>query len=250
MLSRDLAALKSAKQYPQVMSEYIRKECKAGRLLDPLDPQLFPEVHISRFGVIPKTNPGRWRLILNLSSPKGSSVNDGIDPERCSLSYMKVDDATRAIEKVGRGAKLAKVDIKSAYWTIPVQQEDMHLLGMMWEGELYVDAALLFGLRSAPKIFTAVANGLEWRLRLEGLQQVFHYLDDFLIVAQSESPQCGEELQKLLLILSRLGVPVAEEKLMGPTVCLTFLGIELDTARINRQLLREKLTELQQLVAE
>ena len=242
--------MRSAKQQPEIVAEYIRKECEAGRLLGPLDPQLFPKVQVSRFGVIPKSDPGKWRLILDLSSPEGSSVNDGIDPERCSLSYMKVDDAARAIERMGRGAKMAKVDIKSAYRMIPIHPEDRSLLGMLWEGALYVDTALPFGLRSAPKVFTAVADGLEWRVRLEGLQQVFHYLDDFLIIAQPGSQQCGEELQRLLRVFSKLGVPIAEEKLRGPTVSLTFLGIELDTSAMVRRLPQGKLTELQQLVVE
>ena len=105
----------------------------------------------------------------------------------CSLSYMTVDDAARAIERTGAGAKLVTVD-KSAYCMIPIHQEDRPLLGMTWEGALYVDAALSFGLRSAPKIFTSIADALEWRLMLEGLQQVYHYLDDFLIMAQPDSP--------------------------------------------------------------
>ena len=35
---------------------------------------------MSRFGVISKPHqPGKWRLITDLSSPKGASVNDGIN---------------------------------------------------------------------------------------------------------------------------------------------------------------------------
>ena len=49
---------------------------------------------------------------------------------------------------------LAKVDIRSVYRIVPVHPEDRLLLGMMWEQALYVDTALPFGLRSAPKIFT------------------------------------------------------------------------------------------------
>ena len=57
-------------------------------------------------------------------------MNDGIDPNVCSLSYMMVDDAARAIERTGTGAMLAKVDIKSAYLMIPIHPEDRPLLGM------------------------------------------------------------------------------------------------------------------------
>ena len=34
-------------------------------------------------------------------------------------------------------------------------------LRMKWQGQVYVDAALPFGLRSAPKIFNALADALE-----------------------------------------------------------------------------------------
>ena len=179
--------MKSAKEHLQVVDDCITKECAAGRILGPFDPQMFPEVQVSRYGVIPKSEPGSWRLILDLSYSKGRSVNDGISSEICSLSYMTVDDAARAIITMGQGALLAKVDIKSAYRIIPVHPDDHPLLGMMWKGALYVDSALPFGLRSAPKISTSLADTLEWRLKRMGLQQVFHYLDDFLIVARPQS---------------------------------------------------------------
>ena len=101
--------------------------------------------------MIPKNTAGKWRLILDLSWPDGHSVNDGIDPDLCSLSYVSIDDAVRAATRLGQGALLAKVDIKSAYRMVPVPPEDKLLLGMSWSGALYVDAALPFGLCSAPK---------------------------------------------------------------------------------------------------
>ena len=69
----------------------------------------------------------------------------------CSLSYVSVDDAVRAATRLGQGALLAKVDIKSAYRMVPVHLEDRLLLGMSWNGALHMDAALAFGLCSAPK---------------------------------------------------------------------------------------------------
>ena len=74
-------------------------------VIGPLPPQQVPGVHINPFGVIPKDDtPGKWRLIVDLSSPTGGSVNDGIPPEWCSLSYMKVDDVARQVAQLGRGA--------------------------------------------------------------------------------------------------------------------------------------------------
>ena len=88
-------------------------------------------------------------------------MNDRVSREWSSLRYMSVDSAVDYIVQMGRGTLLAKVDIKSAYRNIPVHPGDRHLLGMEWGG-VFVDKTLPFGLRSAPKIFTAVADALEW----------------------------------------------------------------------------------------
>ena len=68
-------------------------------------------VQISPFGVISKSHQlGKWRLILDLSSPEGGSVNDGISRKLCSLSYLAVDNVAKVALQLGRGAKLAKLD--------------------------------------------------------------------------------------------------------------------------------------------
>ena len=49
-----------------------------GRVLGPLSSEDFPQVHTSQFGVIPKDTMKKWRFILDMSSPEGRSVNNGI----------------------------------------------------------------------------------------------------------------------------------------------------------------------------
>ena len=133
-------------EHPEIIREYLAKECAEGRILGPFPPASLPGVQVSRFGVIPKKGLNKWRLILDLSSPEGRSVNDGIRPELCSLLYVSIDDAARAMARAGRGALLAKIDIKNAYRIVGVHPEDRLLLGMLWDEELYVDTALPFGL--------------------------------------------------------------------------------------------------------
>ena len=48
------------------------------------------------------------------------SVNTGIEPELCSLHYLRLDEVLSAITQAGRGSQLAKMDIESAYRMIPV----------------------------------------------------------------------------------------------------------------------------------
>ena len=60
------------------------------------------------------------------------------------------------------------MDLKDAYRMVPVHLEDQHLLAISWEGQTYVDRALPFGLHSAPKIFSAVADAVAWVLFFQG----------------------------------------------------------------------------------
>ena len=70
--------MESAREKPDVVREYLMKECSEGRVLGPLDPSQYPAIQVSRFGVIPKGASGKWHLIVDLSAPEGHSVNDGI----------------------------------------------------------------------------------------------------------------------------------------------------------------------------
>jgi len=100
--------IQSALEHPEVVRDYLANECSLGRVLGPFPPSLLSNVHISPLGVVPKKEHNKWRLILDLSSPEGHSVNDGIPPDLCSLSYVSVDDAAKAVVRAGRGALLAQ----------------------------------------------------------------------------------------------------------------------------------------------
>ncbi len=105
----------SANMNPTIIEDYIQKEKEAGRLLGPFTGETTPTVHINRIGVIPKKRqPNKWRLITDLSHPEGSSVNDAISKDQCTLSYITVDEVATAAMALGAGALLAKIDIQAA----------------------------------------------------------------------------------------------------------------------------------------
>ena len=244
--------MRSAEELPDVVDSYLAKERGAGRIIGPLTgPEATRvDVHVSRFGVIPKPHqPGKWRLIVDLSHPAGRSVNDVVSPELCSLTYASIDQAASIILRLGRFAELAKIDVASAYRIMPVHPEDRPLLGMKWKGDLFVDAALPFGLRSAPKVFTALADGLHWILQQKGACDSIHYLDDFLFVGAPESDACNRSLRMTQETCRSLGVPLALAKQEGPTKQLVFLGIGLDTAKLELHLPDEKLRRLVDMIS-
>ncbi len=107
----------SVVQHPVVPSKYLAEELEAGRVIKVGSPQEAKEIsiHCSPLGVIPR--PGKWRLIVNLSVPEGKSMNDGISKE---LSYVTIEDVVTTVRGLGKGALMAKMDIKQAYRNIPV----------------------------------------------------------------------------------------------------------------------------------
>ena len=146
----------SAYDHPDVVSSYLGGERAHRPEKGPLPPSA-ATTQVSSLGVIPKCHqPDKWRLILDLSSPRGRSVNDGIARDLCSFSYISVADIASVVLSLGQGTLLAKSDIKHAYRQVPIHPDDWLLLGMRWNGQLFCDATLPFGLRSAPIIFSAV----------------------------------------------------------------------------------------------
>ena len=107
-----------------------------------------------------------------------------------------------------------------------------------------------FGLRSAPLIFTAIADTLEWVVKQQGVQYPYHYLDDFITCGLPGASECQQNTHKLLGCWSQLGTPIAQDKTEGPTTCLTFLGIEVDTQAMELRLPAHKLARVRQTVSE
>ena len=62
----------SAFQNPQIIDDYLANEVARSQVAGPFPAIPLPNLQISSFGVIPrKGQPGKWRLIVDLSSPGG-----------------------------------------------------------------------------------------------------------------------------------------------------------------------------------
>ena len=203
---------------------------------------------LDAIGLVPKSHSDKWRMIVDLSSPRGHSVNDGISSAICSLQYATVDDAVGIIRRLGRGTELVKIDLSNAYRMVPVHPEDQPRLGISWNGGLFVDRALPFGLRSAPKLFNAVADFLAWALFREGVSPLIHYLDDFLLFGPPGSGAAAVGRARTESLFGQCNVPIAHHMTEGPATSVTFLGIQIDTITSKIHLPAEKVHRLQALL--
>ena len=236
--------LLSARQNFQPVNEAICKELVRGHTSGPFDKPPLVHLHCSPLGAVLKKD-GTYRIILDLSSPHdGTSINDGIPSETYSVKYSSFDEAVCLIRRVGRGCFLAKLDIKHAFRLCPVHPSDWQYLGYFWNNQFFVDTRLPFGSRSSPYIFNQFAEALAWILiYICGIQNVIHYLDDFLLCG-SDLEACKDNVASMQTLFTELGVPLAPEKTFGPSTTITYLGIEIDSVEQVIRLPDNKLSEL------
>lgn len=117
----------SANEASNILTADVNKQLQADRLTALSAPLPNPYV-CSPLGLVPK-HDGGWRRIHDLSSPKNTSVNDGIPRDRGALEYAAVDDAIAALITQGRGAVLLKKDLADAFRHVAVAISDRWLLG-------------------------------------------------------------------------------------------------------------------------
>ena len=88
---------------------------------------------------------------MDLSWPKGASINDGVE-KNCYLNshfvlkYPSVDTIVETVKNLGPACKIFKVDISRAFRHVPIDLGDVDLLGFNFNG-LYLDKKLPFGFR-------------------------------------------------------------------------------------------------------
>ena len=205
-----------------------------------------PPIHTSPFGVISKRgrNNNRWSLILDLSSPHGHIVNDGIEKELASLTYVSVDEV---VQKVLRYI-VSKNGYKAGAQKRPSSPEDLRLLGMCWEGSTYIDAMLPFGLRSAPLIFSAVVDAVAWIMSQHVVSWLDQYIDDLISAGCPSTTECARITELMHTMCRKVGMPVEPENDQGPATTITFLGLKLDTVALEVRLPQDKLANLRTLL--
>ena len=241
--------LKSATlQSEGVVHDLIDSEVAKGYLIGPFLHNPFSQFRINPIGIAVGKYSQKKRLIVDLSAPHdlehNPSMNELIDKEEFSLHYVKIDDAIRLIKDLGQGSCLIKTDITDAFKTIPMLPELWPYHGIKWEGKYYFFKQLVFGSRSSPKIFDTLSCAVCWiAINNYDIENVLHLLDDFLVVVPPDQ-NANNIMSKFLDLFKYLNIPLSEKKTEGPVTKLEYLGIFLDSVKMEASLPREKITRI------
>ena len=227
----------------QVVAEKIRKELDMGRIEGPFLEPPFDNFKCSPLSVREKREPGKYRLLHNLSYPYNEdSVNFNIPKERSTVQYAHLGDAIEMVQRCGQGCYMAKSDIADAFRLIPLHPSQYHLTGFQFQGQFYYDKCLPMGCASSCRIFEQFSDAIQWILKQHKIDNTVKVLDDFFF-AREHFSDCNKDLQFFLSLCSRLGIPVAPHKTLGPAQVLEFLGVQLDTINMQAELPHQKIVE-------
>jgi len=212
----------------------INQEVAAGRVAGPFKRPPLPSLRCSPIGLVQKHN-GKFRLIHNLSWGRDGSVNDGINANHARVKYTSFDQVVDNIALLGKGTLLAKCDVRSAFRLLPVNPEDYPLLGFTFDNNYYFDMCVPFGCKSSCKLWEQLARFLNWRVQQycgDGSAAVHHYLDDFIFLGMPKTSRCQALMNKFIQLCHTLAIPLADEKMEGPSTVLIFLGLTIDTEKM------------------
>ena len=110
---------------------------------------------------------------------------------------------------------LIKIDLKDAYFGIPLDKSSRKYIRFQWEGNLYEFLCLCFGLGPAPLIFTKLLKipiALLWRINVRII-----FFDDMLVMAQMFK-EISQAKETSIFLLQNLGFVINFKKLQQTPV--------------------------------
>lgn len=202
---------------------------------------------VSPLALVPKGEG--FRLIHDCSAPCHSCLNS-YAPEFDKYSYETVD---HAVSMLTPGDYMAKVDIRAAYRHVSIHPSSQRATGLAWQVNgktvYYVDTKLPFGAKASPTIFHRLSQSVKRMMIRKGHEHIVAYQDDFLVMG-STYQECYDIWMALQTLLEDLGFKLSIEKLIKPTTCITFLGIEIDSKNMCVRLPLDKLDNIRTIVGQ
>ena len=181
------------------IESYITEECEFNAMYGPFkQPPI--RLHISPLMTRSKQNSNKRRTNMDLSWPKGFSVNDGVKRDQYSgtLHYPSLDNITNALKQLGPQALVYKIDISRAFRHLTIDPGDIDLLGLK-HCNYFIDGSLPFGFRHGSVLFQRCSDVIRYIMKTRGYKHFYNYIDDLIYIGlPHEIHQSFQFLQDLL----------------------------------------------------
>ena len=176
---------------------------------------------------------GNFRMIIDLSD-----LN-----EHVTKHHFKMDHLQTATDMMFPDAWLTSIDLKEAYYAIPLHEEDRKFICFQWNNKFFEFSCLPFGLCSAPWIFSKTLRPIFADFHEKGFSG-FGYIDDSFIIAETFE-ESVRATKYLCDSFTKLGFRVHPEKSkLIPSHALTFLGYVIDSSNMTVSPTKEKIQKV------
>ena len=244
---------KGAKEFAVHVQKFLNKELDFDAILGPFQENPFIcNICVSPLNTVPKKDSEERRIILDLSYPKDKSVNDFVSKDfylgnRINLTYPGVDDLVAIVKAKGQSCLLFKRDLSRAYRQLSIDPGEASLLGYSFNGFLYFDKVLSFGLRSAAYFMQRVSNSIKFICKLLSIL-IENYLDD---LAGADTPdKAWHSFEELGNVLQFSGLKESVDKASPPSTQMVFIGVLFDSVSLTLSITPERLIEIRSLVSQ
>lgn len=174
-----------------------------------------------------KKRDGTYRLILNLQT-----LNKDIE-----YRHFKMETIRSAFCLVKQGCWMASIDLKDAYYSVPIYSTDRKFLKYMWKDQCFQYTCLPNGLSSAPRVFTKLLKPVFSTLRKQGFENV-PYIYDILLLGDS-GEHCAQKVRSTSTLLDSLGFTIHPTKsVFVPVQEIAFLGFLINSKKMTVSLLQ------------
>ena len=237
----------SACNYPDDVHQFIAKEVQLQATAGPFSVTPFSCNFMTLpLLMVPKKDSTSHCIVMDLSFPLGTSVNDEIPKDTFlddpfQLHLPGIDSFVALIQKFDKGCLLFKKNLHRPYCQLPVDPHDYHYLGYSFDDLLFFETVFPFGLRTATMACQCTANAITFLHHLQGYFST-NYVDDF---GGCDTPQNAPSAYHALeLLFHSLGLKSVGDKDCPPSTLMIFLSILFNTLAMPMSIPAEKLSEL------
>ena len=182
---------------------------------------------------------GTFRPIIDLKR-----VNEFIPYQKFKMETLK---NIRSLLK--EGDLMVKIDLKDAYFTVPLAEKSRKFLRFMWEGNIYEFLCMMFGLGPAPRIFTKIMKvpmNLLRKLKI----RIIIYMDDMLLMGV-DLVEIIQARDTTIHLLESLGFIINYKKsVLDPSTLIEFLGVMVDSMSMSLSIPLGKMENLMKMCRE
>ena len=174
-------------------------------------------------GIIePSSSPWRAQAFV---VRRGSKPRMVIDYSETINRYTEPDgypfpEVETILDGAAQDKYFSRVDLKSAYHQVPIQESDRSFTAFEANGALYQFTRLAFGLTNAVPVFQRVIDSI---IRKEKLEKTRAYLDD-VIISGATQEEHDRNLERFISTVKKYGITLNKDKCLFNVHRISLLG--------------------------